>query len=410
MLTTSTPAAWSSRAASMVRSMRTDRGGSISTQMTNRPSASARARPRGRRRRLEAGRRAGRCDGRRRRWRSGRRSAAAIAARGGSVAARQPRVERLRASRAMCSGVVPQQPPMIARPGGQRCGAPSRRSSRAGGVDELALDPRRQPGVGHDRRGAGAGAHRGQRVEAALRARAAVDADASTSGGGERAAAASPASCRRAARASSPKVIEATIGRSRRGRARLLDGEQQVRRAAQNVSSTKQVDAALEQALDLSPGTAARTAASPQVERGRGVGAPSGPIDPPTSTSRRPRRAPRGRAGRRAALSRPARSARPYGARRMRLAPNVRSRSASAPASTYSRWMAPIRSGRVATSSSRRPAAGCPRLKSSVPIAPSSSSGPAASRSRKRALVRPSRHERSVHGRPRSASAATAER
>ncbi len=39
MLTVSTPAAWSSRAASMVRSMRTERGGSISTEMTKRPSA-----------------------------------------------------------------------------------------------------------------------------------------------------------------------------------------------------------------------------------------------------------------------------------------------------------------------------------------------------------------------------------
>ena len=35
-LTASTPAAWSSRAASIVRSMRTERGGSISTEMTNR--------------------------------------------------------------------------------------------------------------------------------------------------------------------------------------------------------------------------------------------------------------------------------------------------------------------------------------------------------------------------------------
>ena len=45
MLTASTPAAWSSRAASIVRSMRTERGGSISTEMTNRRSSRARSRP-----------------------------------------------------------------------------------------------------------------------------------------------------------------------------------------------------------------------------------------------------------------------------------------------------------------------------------------------------------------------------
>ena len=45
MLTRSTPASESTRAASRVRSMRTDRGGSISTLMTKRPSASLRARP-----------------------------------------------------------------------------------------------------------------------------------------------------------------------------------------------------------------------------------------------------------------------------------------------------------------------------------------------------------------------------
>ena len=60
----------------------------------------------------------------------------------------------------------------------------------------------------------------------------------------------------------------------------------------------------------------------------------------------------------------------------MRFAPNEFVSIASAPASMYSRWIAPIRSGRVSTSSSSdgalRHAA---RQNSSVPIAPSSSSG-----------------------------------
>ena len=82
------------------------------------------------------------------------------------------------------------------------------------------------------------------------------------------------------------------------------------------------------------------------------VGAPSGPTDPATRTSRpltsrasraiwAPRRA-----------SRPAWSARPYGARRTRLAPNVAVSIRSAPAARYSRWIAPISSGRDRTSSS----------------------------------------------------------
>src|SRR5664280_3845129 len=47
MLTKSTPASRSRRAASIVRSMRIDRGGSISTAITTEPSASFRARPDG---------------------------------------------------------------------------------------------------------------------------------------------------------------------------------------------------------------------------------------------------------------------------------------------------------------------------------------------------------------------------
>ena len=90
---------------------------------------------------------------------------------------------------------------------------------------------------------------------------------------------------------------------------------------------------------------AARTVASPRWARSL-VGAPSGPTDPATRTSR-PATSRASRAiwaPRRA--SRPAWSARPYGARRTRLAPNVAVSIRSAPAARYSRWMAPISSGR----------------------------------------------------------------
>ena len=55
----------------------------------------------------------------------------------------------------------------------------------------------------------------------------------------------------------------------------------------------------------------------------------------------------------------------------------------SAPAATYSRWMALMMSGWVSTSSSSDARWGTPRLNSRVPMAPSSSSGRAASRSAK---------------------------
>ena len=95
--------------------MRTERGGSISTETTNRPSASARAQP------ASAGAPA-----------SGRPSAAAavvsrwvragaVAAASAAAAASVPGATTDRASiaariAAMCSGVVPQQPPTIRAP------------------------------------------------------------------------------------------------------------------------------------------------------------------------------------------------------------------------------------------------------------------------------------------------------
>ena len=108
MLTASTPAAWSRRAASIVRSMRTERGGSISTEMTKRRSARARARPVGGRHVTGRGVAVGpaaRCA-----TGTGRSAVGALdrlSRHGTSIAARIA---------AMCSGVVPQQPPTIAAP------------------------------------------------------------------------------------------------------------------------------------------------------------------------------------------------------------------------------------------------------------------------------------------------------
>src|SRR5439155_867402 len=84
-------------------------------------------------------------------------------------------------------------------------------------------------------------------------------------------------------------------------------------------------------------------------------------------------------------LKRCAAVASPYCARRIRFAPNVAVSMISAPASRYSRWIVPMRSGRVVGSSSRQARCGMPRLYRSVPIAPSTSTGPRARRARNRA-------------------------
>ena len=109
-LTASTPASWRRRAASIVRSIRTDRGGSISTETTNRRAASSSARRVGGRAARgpfehgsvgQRGARLGRGD---------------LAGRGGGVPI--PRLIAPSAARiaAMCPGVVPQHPPTIRAP------------------------------------------------------------------------------------------------------------------------------------------------------------------------------------------------------------------------------------------------------------------------------------------------------
>ena len=186
--------------------------------------------------------------------------------------------------------------------------------------------------------------------------------------------------------ASSPKVRSATIGRSA-AIERASSTASARWSTTENVSNQKTSTPPSSRPSIVSR-NAARTSASARWRISR-VGGPSGPIDPATSESR-PATSRASRASwapRRA--SRPARSARPYGARRTRLAPNVAVSMRSAPAARYSRWIAPMSSGRVATSSSRTARCGTPRLNSSVPIAPSASSGPRDSRAWKRARASP---------------------
>ena len=182
MLTRSTPASWRRRAASIVRSMRTERGGSIST-LIDEAAVGEQLAPGG--------------------WAAAARVGAAAAARstmvargapapsGGSahgVPRAAPRDAPCQPARsmssawrmaAMCSGVVPQQPPTIRAPGVQEARHRLGEVRRPGGVDELALDARRQAGVGHDRarRPVGSAPICVERVEADLGPDAAVDAD-----------------------------------------------------------------------------------------------------------------------------------------------------------------------------------------------------------------------------------------
>ena len=121
---------------------------------------------------------------------------------------------------------------------------------RAGGVDELARHALRQAGVGDDaacqtgRRAA----HLRQRVEADLRADAAVDADRVDAGLRERG--------RRGLRAGAVDgdqvLAEGHLGDDRQvgQRLGLLDADQQLAQVAERLEQ-QEVDAALEQALDL---------------------------------------------------------------------------------------------------------------------------------------------------------------
>ena len=180
---------------------------------------------------------------------------------------------------------------------------------------------------------------------------------------------------------SSPKVRRAAIGRSAAA-ARASSTAMARWSISANVSNQKRSAPPSSNPSTVSRKVLRMTRSSRfRISR---VGAPSGPMDPATSTSRPvTSRASRAICAPRRA-NRPARSPKPYGASRMRFAPKVEVSMRSAPAARYSRWMAPISSGRVSTSSSSTARCGIPRENSNVPIAPSASNGPAVSRSRKR--------------------------
>ena len=363
MLTRSTPAAWSSRAASIVRSMRIERGGSISTEMTKRPSRRALgSSPVGRRRLVR---------GRARRCADDRRCAGCVrrAPRDGPLprcASGRERVER----RAHRGDVLRRR---AAAAADDR--APRRRRTRADHVGRSSRVRRRRrtgprcaagrPAFGHDR-AAGAVARRPIRVSASRQPAGPapqLTPMTSTSARSSAVAAAATGVVPSRQPSSSPNVSDRDDRQVGGRAARLLDRDRARSLKRRERLEHEEVDAALEQAVDLLA-EAARTAASSRSQHVRAVaGPPSGPTEPGdqhVATGDVARLAgdlgaPPVRAGR---PGRPARTA-PAGCR---LAPNVAVSMMSAPASRYSRWMAPIRSGRVATSSSRQARCGMPRL------------------------------------------------
>ena len=252
-------------------------------------------------------------------------------------------------------------------------------------VDELALDPLRQAGVRQDRAGRGvrppAAAECLERLEAGVRAGAAVHADHVDRRAREQRRRASAGVEPSASSSSSPNVISATIGRSAVARRASSIGDQQVAQVDERLEH-EQVDAALEQAVDLLAERLAdpRLVEAQQVARRRAERTDRAG-DEHVAAADVARLAGDARRGR---LNRCVSAASPNPASRTRFAPNVAVSMRSAPASRYSRWIAPTSSGRVVASSSRQARWGTPPANSSVPIAPSARSGRAASRSRKR--------------------------
>ena len=302
-LTTSTPASRRSRAASIVRSIRTERGGSISTDTTNRPAARS-GRQAGRRRRVADARRvagplddrrprpaceipAGTPSARRPRGRGRRRGPAP----GRSLERVEDRAHRRDMGRRRAAAAADDPGPRVQQSRGHR-----REVVGARGVHEAALEALRQAGVRHDRarRGVRGGeAHRLERVEAGHRAGAAVDADGIHPGAG-RAPRGVGGVVPSGRTSSSPKVSEARIGRSDDRRASsTAHRSPQVRVRLED----EDVDATLEQALDLLAEDRPRA-------RPRGmavapwVGTPAGRPTRRRARRARPRPAPRGPPGR----------------------------------------------------------------------------------------------------------------
>ncbi len=410
MFTQSAPASRRRRAESMVRSMRIDRGGSISTETTYRPVRSFSRRDVG--------------GGASPAVRSGAplriEETAGTAAAGAEAAtvARPPlagppvvalavpgapaapaapatpaagavaegtaptaRSSAIRMA-ATCSGVVPQQPPMIRAPAASASGTISANQSGP------AANTKR-PSTRWDRPAFGITLP-GSRATPATRTSASrlptgpvpqFTPTASTPAAASAAAAASGLVPSASAH-SSPNVSDATTGRP--AAARASASASRSGSSSLNVSRMRRSTPPSRRPSICSRKTprAVRPAPSPVVGR---PGRSNGPTEPATRASRPvTSRASRASCAARR-LIREAMASNPHAARRIRLAPNVAVSIRSAPASRYSRWIVATRSARVRTSSSRQARWGIPREKSSVPIAPSARIGPAARRAANRA-------------------------
>ena len=218
MLTMSTPDSRRSRAASSVRSIRMLRGGSISTDTTNRPSARARARRVGSGRPAPSG--GASSGGEARRPDQDRRGAlqrCGLRLRAPLVGGRDG-VERGPHRRDVLRGRAAAAAD-DRRPGVEQAGHDAAEVGGLRGVDEAALGALRQAGVGHHRAGRLAIARRAELaegVEARDRADPAVDADRVHARLAERDQRPRPASSRRRARG--PRRTSSTRSRARRPR------------------------------------------------------------------------------------------------------------------------------------------------------------------------------------------------
>ena len=278
-LTTSTPASRRSRAASMVRSMRMLRGGSISTDTTNRPPASSPARRVGGGASSVGaggvGRDASFDEGRPRRSVAAARPSGGVGSRG---------VER-HPHRGDVIGRRPATAADDARTGRDEAGRHVPEIAGAGGVDEAALEALRQSGVRHDRTGrfaVGRQAHRLDRVETGRRARPAVDADRVGARRGSRRPRPRAGLLPSASASSSPNVSEAITGTSDERRASSTASTSCPR--SENVSSTSR-SMPPSSRLSICSRNAARADASAMTEPPC-AGGPSGPTEPPTRASR----------------------------------------------------------------------------------------------------------------------------
>ena len=257
--------------------MRTERGGSISTEMTKRPARRCSSRPvGGGASGVARGRRRG--DGRDARGPAG---SWVRARRRDGAADRRQRVERGPHRRDVLRASSRSSRRRSRRPAATNRGVMSARYAGSRGVDELALDPLGEAGVREDR--VAVAAHRGEGVEAALRPGAAVDPDDVDVERLRGRSAAAPGVVPSGSSSSSPNVSIATIGRS----AAALASSTAIRELVDRRErlEPEQVDAALEEPVDgLAEGRP-----DGRARRGggvRGSGAPSGPIEPATRTSR----------------------------------------------------------------------------------------------------------------------------